>query len=469
MESNVNFAHFFETGQYSDLILIINDSNKNSIQMNIHKIIVCSKSPMLHSMISGNFIEATESTNTIITPNALVTQDIIASMYGKTINSTNYEQWYYELMWIICGDYLGIQQNFRSLINIQVPEEGFELLVHTTDTTNLPYNKKSEIILKNLPENYNLTKIPQHLINNLCKFAKLKISIVIRDDQLYIFCINSQFKKNIKLPFKPKLIAKLYDNQIIVTDFSGLIYILDIYSTDIKKIFDYGADIDILSVSPNNKYIIVNGCEDISVIETSTLNIKSTFKTKPIKVMACSSKYIATGDRNGTIYLWDICTTKLISKFKRTDYYKLTDKIWFKISTIMFSPDETKLLFCNKNGDVIIKNMETSEISNHAIFVQPDKYYLNFSSNGKSLYYYQNNNGYDGLQVLTLDNTEEKVKHKHNQKFTEKIKLYFHFYWKQYMDKFKIFNFKDHVVETTYYTNNTVRNYVQNTLKSNKN
>ncbi|BCS83130.1 putative BTB/POZ domain and WD-repeat protein [Cotonvirus japonicus] len=458
----MDYLNFFESGIFSDLSLIIKDDNDNLVEMNVHKIIICSKSAILYRMLTGNFREATESTITITTPNAHVTHDIIISMYGKTMNSTDYEQWYYELMWIMCCDYLEIQQDFQSLVDIKVPEEGFELLVHVIDTIKNPLDKKSKIILENLPKNYDITKLPQCLIGRICDLTLKDISVFVKGSKIIICDDKLLFIDKIKTPVKPKLIAKLYDHQVVIADNTGEVYVYNLYTKNIVIKSGYSCGADVLTVSPDNQFVVIGKNDCVYIFNSATMKLKSTIRTAKITAIACSSNHIATGHNDGSINVWDIYTKQLIDTLNCNNDY---------INTIVFSSDYTKLLCCDNMGHIIIKNMITNEIFKHKISIEKQFFYLNFtpgSGNNSICYYngrcYYNGQCYYGREWRIGNSKTDRVV---SRNLSEKILgIYSHIYLlKKSKDKSKKINFKDYIVWTTYHDNENIRNYVTNIQK----
>ncbi|BCS83129.1 putative BTB/POZ domain and WD-repeat protein [Cotonvirus japonicus] len=467
MESNIDLAYFMESGQFSDLTLMIQDLDGNSVEMNVHKIIICLRSKMLCRMLMSNFREANERTCKITISNAHIAYDIIASFYNKDTyyyafnKQTRYEQWYYYLMWIMCCDYLEVEEFTSKLLeNIEVPEQGFELLVHVISTLDLTLEIKSKIISNNLPKSYDLAKLPQDLVNVMSDFSKIKVFVVIDNGNICIYDYNDQdCIKTIETYFEPKLITKLYDHHVVVADSTGEILIYDLYSENIvAKLDDHNEGADTLSVSPDNQYIIVGKGKYIHIFETSTMKLKSIIKTKTIKIMACSSKYIAAGNKTGTVCIWDIHSTELLNEIKYVDDLH-------KINTIRFSPDEEKLLYCHNNGLTRIINLKTGETSTRFPFKDSQMFYLDFSSDSKCVYFYQCQNFYRQVLNLSTDNSPGK-NNEIKYKLIKSIEFNFKVRQKSIDNReTKNFNIKDHFIKTIYFTNETIRNYVNDTSK----
>ena len=152
-----------EQNKFTDLKLILKSENGiEELSMNLHKTILYTSCPYFEGMFE-NFKEKDESTFTMIVPNVFVIHDIIASFYQQKTKSGDLPEWKYPLEFIRCSDYLGLKYDPDTIYHLKVPPEGFELLLKviaisgwTDDGIAALYN--------NLPENYDISKLPQKIL-----------------------------------------------------------------------------------------------------------------------------------------------------------------------------------------------------------------------------------------------------------------------------------------------------------------
>ena len=92
--------------------------------------------------------------------------------YGFVTNSGNLLTWRHTLETIICNNFMGINNDISQ--DIDVPPEGFEYLSRVGDL--MAYDKNIfKIIIKNLPHDYDLSKLNKVIINKIMEYPEYKI------------------------------------------------------------------------------------------------------------------------------------------------------------------------------------------------------------------------------------------------------------------------------------------------------
>lgn len=97
-------------------------------------------------------------------PDSLIVKNIILSFYGESISN---KDWRYCLKEIAFLDYLLINPDLSKLHDLEIPAEGFNLLIDTIDRYIGYTDEMIDIINSNIPDNYDLSKFPKELINKM--------------------------------------------------------------------------------------------------------------------------------------------------------------------------------------------------------------------------------------------------------------------------------------------------------------
>lgn len=364
--SRKKILHNIEKYLSHDIILNLADDN-NKVIISAHKIVLCSECIYFEKLFA-NFKEKTMSEISIKVPNASVCYDIIRSFYEEIININNLPDWSHLLESFKCRDFFGLKNDESLLLNINVPPEGFELLMDVIDLTSYD-NKLIEVINRNLPKEYDLSKFPKKLIKKMIEKAMTYI-IITGNDSGYIEIWNMT---------KCKLIDRLcgHSNEIncmcispdgtkLVTGSSDwLVKLWDIPSK--KLIYTLGDHCGYISnvyfTSDGNNVITKYFSDTIKIwdattgclIKTMTVNINTTrtscFSFSP------SYNIMGYGDTDGNILIIDVQTNVLINTLYAAHSHKIY-KIYFSLDCKMVSTDNHTI----KVWDININNSKIIEL-----------------------------------------------------------------------------------------------------------
>ncbi|AZL89678.1 BTB/POZ domain-containing protein [Megavirus baoshan] len=336
----------------------------NKITINVHKCVLYSSSTYFKNLFTLGS-ESNQDKIIIRVPNVFITCDIIASFYGQTINSTDYPDWLYKLEYIRCCDYIGVIFNTKNIRNILIPEKYFEFLINITEIANYDENI-IECLAKNIPNNYDLSKLPDKIKDKLYKYNLLIIS-----------CNKNTIN-----------IHNVLNKSLIST-----------YTMKGKNIIDMSYSSNLLATSNSNG--------TIKFFDIPSLVLIKTLKMKKIDFVYCKSicfspdgLKLASKYSNGAIKIWDTTTWKLIREIKNPNsslvgicfidnniiasFYKLGSK-----KEIHFIDIITGYQINNKK---YISQYEIYEfkhnINNNQLFIETERSFVHFWYYNKNDYVY---------------------------------------------------------------------------------
>ena len=182
----------------TDITLILTDE-KTEIKVKLHKIILYSSSIYFKKLLT-NFKEKNLNEITITVPNAYVTYDIIMTFYGQKTNIGYLPEWKHLLESIKCNDYLGLENDFTLIKNLEIPEKGFELLLAIGALMNYDSDALRTII-KNISKDYDLRKISVELKKKIVKLNDYRI-------------VSGSIDNNIKI-WNPQITTRIVINTLI--------------------------------------------------------------------------------------------------------------------------------------------------------------------------------------------------------------------------------------------------------------
>lgn len=228
-----NLKILFEENLFSDLQLIIEDSNE-SIVLNVHRNILYFSCDFFKKLLVGPFSETNNKSIKITVHNSKITSCVIKNFYGIDEKFHEYPDWMYNLETYRCYDYFGIKIPVDKLLELTVPSEGFELLLQIIDL--LDYcDKLGHLIIRNLPLDYDVDDLSKDLITNLQRLSNEYQIVCTKHHTIKIF--NNKLDKSIKTIYHSENITSLcYDNnnkRIVYGDLKGTIYVHDFFSNKI--------------------------------------------------------------------------------------------------------------------------------------------------------------------------------------------------------------------------------------------
>ncbi|ANB50964.1 putative BTB/POZ domain-containing protein [Powai lake megavirus] len=273
-----------KNNNFTDLKLTIED-DANKFVINVHKIILYSSCIYFEKLLT--FGENQLDDISITVPNAYVTRDIIMNFYGQKINSGNYPKWKIYLESYRCYDFLGLKFDISDIRHLIVPEEGFELLLDVIEI--IGYNDETiKLLITNLPENYDLKKLPKELLTEMIKLSRNHYYIAERYDELYVCnLITHDIIKKMPICDVSEEIKYEYGEIILSPDSSQIAYVsvennIVIWSIDMAQILHvvknnyYSTK---LSYSTDSKRLAFNKSNEIFIIDTEYGSIINSFKT----------------------------------------------------------------------------------------------------------------------------------------------------------------------------------------------
>ncbi|AVL95205.1 WD40 repeat protein [Moumouvirus australiensis] len=268
------------------------------------------------------------------------------------INGPKYSKWKYLLLLYTCCDFLGVNFDKSVLYDLSVHKVGFDLLLNVIDM--IGYDKLTiQLLINNLPPDYNLRKFPRELLRAI-KLQPTSYIIATGSEDRTIklhristkksrknkYVTRNTFDKNIRYyPTKMKYILSnkivyvsyLDKNQIISCDHDNILRIWDIVTGDLtKEIFETQNNI-INSVvpSPDRKICGFDG-NNIKFFDLNTCTWTNIFINLRIKINVnmcwLSNTKIILGYNDGIIEIHDIENNKIIKSWEAFD--EPIDKIY---------------------------------------------------------------------------------------------------------------------------------------------
>ena len=357
---------------FTDLKLTLQDDH-HEITLYVHKIILYSKCVYFEKLLT-NCKEKYLDDISISVPNAFVCHDIIMSFYGHSTNIGNLPEWQHLLETIICDDFMGIPNNI--LKNIDVPPEGFELLLQAVNIVG--YDKEAiNIIRKNVPINYDLSKLDEKLVNKIehseYKIVFAKGNIIKTWDPTNNIITNTSMMHNIDLHHvsissdDKKIISASHDNNVKIWNAETGVIINTVQCSECTMLS--------MCISPDGKKIIcayLNRSIEIWNVETSTLiNTLICPYDEPgcnfahnVCISPDGNKIISAGD-DSYIKIWDAKSGNLINRLIGHTS---------SINKICVSLDGRKIVSASDDHSIKIWDLETgvliNTLNNHNRHVQ---------------------------------------------------------------------------------------------------
>lgn len=304
---NLDFAHNdMITQKYTDAKIIIRD-DLQTIELFVHKIILASNSPYFDTMFMFNTSQKEFAINVV---DAFVMHDLIMSFYGQNKKSSEHPRWLYNINKYKARDFLCMPPDLNLLYNLQIPAQGFEMLLEILERFDLSEDKKLiELIHNNLPENYDTNIFPSELLN---EWNKKSYKIAIYDEKsIKIFnSYSGTIIRTINREFDPKCLHMICssDNKLLATNFiDGATHIWQMASGSfVAKINTQS--LHTMLFSPNNQMLLTVNPYAINIWCIDSQKKWKTFRIQKI----CAIKYTSAANKliigtlDGTIQLLDI-------------------------------------------------------------------------------------------------------------------------------------------------------------------
>ncbi|AKI80478.1 putative BTB/POZ domain-containing protein [Acanthamoeba polyphaga mimivirus] len=255
----------FNNNKFSDCKLILDDGNVQ-VTLNVHKCLLYMNSLYFQAMFD-NFKEQGYSEIKIRVQNSQIATDVIKSFY-ETSNIINAD-WQYQLDYAIETKFFGVDYVLDK--NIIVPNIYFDLFINKIEIIGYD-NTTLNMILNNLPLDYDLDKLPTDFLEGLLASSTEYDIFLSNKHSFYIWSItdnNFTYSKEIPL----KLYHSCLDNDKIYrfTEYNTLVCFnrktdkhesILLYDNDNIIKFDNEGVIYYL---PENNQIILSHQENISI------------------------------------------------------------------------------------------------------------------------------------------------------------------------------------------------------------
>nr|WBF70711.1 BTB/POZ domain-containing protein [Megavirus caiporensis] len=202
-------------------IKLILEDIKTQITLNVNKNKLSLCGPYFQNLLTKfkeNFINRIK----IIVPNALISYDVIMSLFGDKTNIGNMPEYQHILETIICRDFFCLDIDYNSLNNIILPSNNlimFNLLIKTLTIIN-KVDDYIDLIFTNIPKNYNFNESSPNLCDSLDKFSQTKYLVIGgRGDYsiITIFDLNKKIIQRVK-PGKNSVVF-LSNDKIFISSF----------------------------------------------------------------------------------------------------------------------------------------------------------------------------------------------------------------------------------------------------------
>lgn len=167
-----------------DKIKLILIDDKSSVELFVDKNDLANKSEYFNNLLNKYSLPC--QNKTIIVPSSLASKNIIENLLVSDYSSkTNYDLKYI-LELIKCYDYFSIDINLKKFNLSGIKNNEFDILLDIIDIVGYnDYNIK--LILKNLPNDYDLSKFPHNLLKKMYEIASSYMIIISHNSTIYFF------------------------------------------------------------------------------------------------------------------------------------------------------------------------------------------------------------------------------------------------------------------------------------------
>ncbi|AKI79759.1 putative BTB/POZ domain-containing protein [Acanthamoeba polyphaga mimivirus] len=267
MSSNKLLKSFVD-GIFTDLKLTLVDDYKQSITINVHKIILYANCVFFEKLLLFNDSNVTEKT--INVPNVYVCRDIIESFYlvdnkSEVDKSQTNPDPMYQIQLYVCRDFLGLEQDKNALFNLNIP---INMLDDFFNFAELYINNNNiiRLIFRNIPKNYDFGLIPKNLLLVMRKYVcESKIYILDDDHKLIQYDLSSEnlSSKNIT----HRVFNKKYDSEKYLYSLGENEFA--VVKNNIIEIYDYQSEELVNQIRIDQ--LLVDDITDIEYCETNLL------------------------------------------------------------------------------------------------------------------------------------------------------------------------------------------------------
>ena len=313
-----------DTKVYTDIKLILIDGKSNTIEINVHKIVLVFSSEFFYSLFKFR-LEKNKSEVTVMVDDVKIAQEVILSFYGKEIV---YGDIVHKLMIMMCQDYFGTKINISLLMNNKIPENLFELFLHLIGSSKLD-NGLLMTIKNNIPANYDLNKLPRDMIEKLLLKEISKFYLMYRGmhDQILISDTEKIGKWFAGFGFGDAVAISNNCDKIITGAWNGRIWMHNMEGQVLFSIDSYTESIDYIIFSKDDKnFLSVSDHGKINIWDSETGNNVTMFDMKKGSRFFDKLFFLDDGiyvafvaEKSSEIELWNIITHSLIFVYPLTN------------------------------------------------------------------------------------------------------------------------------------------------------
>lgn len=286
-----------------------------------------------------------------------------------------------------CRDYLMLPICFDKIYDLQVPSEGYKLLLEAVSNCDIINNYKLFALIKsNLPSNFDIIGVFSPELSDLLTIELPKIACLDIDNQFIIWDTksNTHIYPLLKDTNTKSVlcIAAFSDGKRIALGCAGAVYIYDINTRQCQNIFNckqfYPQDITSIVVSSDNKFLVI--CyekKQVVVYDFNSRNVVCNFQSKYpfgcVKIIAISNdmSFIVVSD--GSIIE--------IREFKSG--FIIWEKKFSNVFDVIISKDNKKIIYSID----LEKTIEILDAVNHTLLAtlkdEGGIYSIAISNNGK--------------------------------------------------------------------------------------
>lgn len=313
---------------------------------------------------------------TIFVKNVLVAQSILSYYVVKHYKIPDkMPQWKYVLESLLCMDYFCINVDISLLNHLCVPTEGFDLLLETIGALNLCGNRKiMKNVKKNMPNNYDVSKLSNELINILISCNNNKIMMIFESrDSAEICGIN--YQECFSVVFKKLHNDILIDNENVVFCLKNKCIYLNNYQKKekLKKLIKQFSIITIYSYV-RDKIVFLNDKNNFGKIIVFDLDIDASLFEFELEEI-CVNAYLSAKDE-----------FIIIQTTKKINIYDLkTGKLHFNLAIMKKCHLDVKndLILIGNRYKIKIINLKNRIIHKLKLAKDSDIDHLIFSTNGQ--------------------------------------------------------------------------------------
>ena len=365
---------------FVDLTLTLIDGT-NEITINVHKNILSCACIYFEKLLT-NFKEKNSNNITITVPNTHVSYDIIISFYNIKANIGILASWKHLLESYKCYDFFGLDIDPKLLFDLEIPAEGFELLLEVIEL--IGYDEDMiKLINKNIPNEYDLSKLPEELLNNMIEVTK-SYNIVLSG--IYGIKIWDSKTENLVRKLDGTYVSSAcysaYNKRIISANNHTDIKIWDAEMGNLlHTLVTHDGSIMSVCYSSDNKRIVSGSCDkSIKIWSTEKGALITTLIGHTDSVMSvCFSpdnKRIVSGSYDNNIKIWEEKTGQLVHTLKGH-----TDCVY----SVCYSPDNKYVVSGSRDKSIKIWNAESGQLvhtlNGHTGYVKS----VCYSPNGKCI------------------------------------------------------------------------------------